>query len=184
MVLQFPLLEHGIAENHNRSSFPGCIHGNQKLGNILQIECDSITVYDATLLQGGGQSGTLAVEFAITDRPVKVIYGRLFWQRLHSLQKHLKCACKPGRDLRLDVAGIVFEPGACLVGCFGSRCFDCCIVYHLKPPQLDNRTLRKCFASPPSWGKKESGEWKPPRLPCPTPCQGTAVPGNPALLDL
>src|SRR6266699_3481665 len=137
MVLQFPPLEHGIAENHNRSSFPGCIHGNQKLGNVLQIECDSITVYDATLLQGGGQGGTLAVEFAITDRPVKVIYGRLFWQRLHSLQKHLKCACEPGRDLRLDVAGIVFEPGACLVGCFGSRCFDCCIVYHLKPPQLD-----------------------------------------------
>src|SRR5260370_39545017 len=115
MVLQFSLLEHGIAENHNRSSFTGCIHGNQKLGNVLQIECDSITVYDATLLQGGGKSGTLAVEFAVTDRPVKAIYGRLFWPRLHRPQKHLKSACKPRRHLRLDASGILLEPGSCLL---------------------------------------------------------------------
>src|SRR5258707_13085247 len=38
----------------------------------------------------------------------------------------------------------------------------------------------RLLPSPPL-EKGKGGPWKPPRLPCPTPCQGAAAPWNPAL---
>src|SRR5207253_792304 len=64
VVLKLLLLEHRVAEHSDSPYFPYRIHGDQKLGDVLQVQRYPITVGNATLLERSSQGSTLAIELA------------------------------------------------------------------------------------------------------------------------
>src|SRR6266571_1271531 len=61
-------------------------------------------------------------------------YRCLLRHSLGRFEKHFKSIGKPSGKLWGYVTGIVLEPGASFVGCPGSRCLKCRVVFHYNPP--------------------------------------------------
>src|SRR6266700_668346 len=130
VVLKLLLLEHRVAEHHDSPYFPYRIHGDQKLGDVLQVQRYPITVRNTTLLERSSQSSTLAVKFTVSHRFIEVVRCGLIGHSLHCRKKHLESVREARCHVWLYEIGIVLEPGASLVGRSGVRCLESRIVYH------------------------------------------------------
>ena len=135
---EFALAVHRVDRHHDAAGLPGGDHGDEEIGDVLEIDRQAVARRETPRDEGGGKRVAFDVDLAVGQGRVEIMDGRTVGRARDGGAEHRQRVGKILPRLRRHMGRIEFQPGLLVVDA------------HLpRPPGRTGRTGLKETARPP-----------------------------------